>query len=89
VAYASHCDDLGALGSAVDQMVQKHISFHILPEHYDMVGDCLIRALKQVLGDAGTDEIVDGWKDAYKFLADLLIGLEEKLREEKAAIKGQ
>lgn len=29
----------------------------VLPEHYPMVGACLLRAIQAVLGDAATDEV--------------------------------
>jgi hemoglobin-like flavoprotein len=40
------------------------------------------------LGDAATDEIMDGWKEGYGFLAELLIGLEANLKEELANLEG-
>ena len=54
-----------------------------------MVGECLLTALKEVLGDAASDEIMQGWKEGYEFLADLLIGIEDKLKKENANKKGK
>ena len=58
-------------------------------EHYPMVGECLLTALKEVLGDAASDEIMQGWKEGYEFLADLLIGIEDNLKKENANKKGK
>jgi hemoglobin-like flavoprotein len=41
------------------------------------------------LGDAATDEIMQGWKEGYEFLADLLIGMEDNLKKVHANTKGQ
>lgn len=57
----------------------KHCSLHILPEHYPIVGECLMEAIGQILGDALTPEIADAWGAAYQQLADLLIQAEEHL----------
>jgi nitric oxide dioxygenase len=43
----------------------KHVSLHILPEQYDIVGHNLIESIKEVLGDTATIELVDAWTCAY------------------------
>ena len=88
-AYADNCDNLGVLGPAVDRMVHKHISFMILPEHYPIVGKSILEAIKEVLGDAATDEVIQEWGNGYNFLADLLINAEIKKREEYDAQPGK
>ncbi len=45
--YAKHIDRLQALGPLVGQIVQKHVSLQILPEHYPIVGSCLLRAIRE------------------------------------------
>lgn len=77
--YARHIDRLEALGPLVGQIVNKHVALQVLPEHYPIVGSCLLRAIREVLGpDVATDEIIDAWGAAYQMLADLLIGAEEQ-----------
>lgn len=78
-AYAANIDNLGALGSAVSRIGHKHASLQITPEQYPIVGDYLLRAVKQVLGDGIDDKTVDAWKVAYAQLADIMIGFEKKL----------
>src|SRR5690606_24657456 len=78
--YAKHIDRLEALGPLVGQIVAKHVALQVLPEHYPIVGSCLLRAIREVLGpDVATDEIIDAWAAAYQMLADLLIGAEEQV----------
>ena len=49
--YARHIDELERLGPLVGQIVNKHVSLQILPEHYPIVGACLLRAIREVLGE--------------------------------------
>ena len=53
-----------------------------------VVGASLLGAIKDVLGDAATDEIMGAWGDAYSFLADVLIAREKTIYEEHAAAPG-
>lgn len=76
--YAKHIDRLEQLGPLVGQIVNKHVSLQILPEHYPIVGRCLLRAIREVVGpEVATDELIDAWAAAYDQLAALLIGAEE------------
>lgn len=78
--YARHIDRLQALGSLVGQIVQKHVSLQILPEHYPIVGGCLLRAIREVLGgEVATDAVIEAWAAAYGQLSQLLIGAEEEV----------
>lgn len=88
LAYAAHIDRLEALAGALPRIIQKHVSLGVLPEHYPIVGSCLLRAIKEVLGDAATDEVLAAWGEAYQQLADLLIAAEEQVYAEHAAQPG-
>jgi nitric oxide dioxygenase len=87
--YARHIDQLEQLGGLVSQIVNKHVALNILPEHYPIVGGCLLRAIREVLGaEIATDAVIAAWAAAYQQLADILIGLEEKVYVEKETAKG-
>ncbi|UFH48734.1 NO-inducible flavohemoprotein [Pseudomonas sp. KNUC1026] len=76
--YARNIDRLDSLGPLVTQIVQKHVALQILPEHYPIVGTCLLTSIRQVLGEqVATDAVLDAWAAAYAQLADILIGAEE------------
>ena len=85
LGYATYIDDLGKLTDAVKIITHKHVSLNIRPEHYKDVGTELLKSIKEILGDAATDEILSAWKDAYFFLADILINAEENIRSELQA----
>jgi nitric oxide dioxygenase len=87
--YARHIDRLEALGPLVAQIVNKHVSLQILPEHYPIVGSCLLRAIREVLGtEIATDAVIDAWAAAYQQLADILIEAEESQYAENADAPG-
>lgn len=87
--YARHIDRLDELGGLVSQIINKHVALNILPEHYPIVGGCLLRSIREVLGaEIATDAVIDAWAAAYNQLAGILIGLEEKLYVEKEAAPG-
>lgn len=65
VAYARNIDNLGVLGSRVERIVQKHTGLNILPRHYPFVAEALLGAIKDVLGDAATEEVLTAWGEAY------------------------
>jgi len=78
-AYAANIDNLGALTQAVKKMSLTHVKNKVQPEHYPIVGVSLLGAIKDVLGEAATDEVLEAWKEAYFFLADILIAEEKEL----------
>ena len=78
-AYACHIDDLSKLGSAVELIANKHASLYIRPEQYVVVGKYLLAAMKEVLGDALTPELLEAWRAAYGQLADILMKKEDDL----------
>ncbi|WP_145191939.1 NO-inducible flavohemoprotein [Pseudomonas sp. URMO17WK12:I11] len=87
--YARHIDRLDQLGGLVGQIINKHVALQILPEHYPIVGRCLLRAIEEVLGtEVATAEVVAAWAAAYGQLADILIGAEENLYQRKQEAVG-
>lgn len=80
-AAAVHIDNLEAILPAVVQIANKHVSLGIKPEHYPIVGEYLLKAIKEVLGDAATDEIIGAWGEAYGVIADAFIGVEQGMYE--------
>ncbi len=85
LAYAGNIDRLTNLSGAVDAIGHRHVSLGVLPEQYPIVGTHLLGAIKTVLGDAATPEIVDAWAAAYGQLAGIMIERERALYAEAAA----
>ncbi len=85
LGYAQNVDKLQNLTPVVARMVQRHVETGVKAEHYPLVADALLPAIRDVVGDAATDEVLAAWGEAYWFLADILIGKERALYEEQAA----
>ncbi|PLS07264.1 NO-inducible flavohemoprotein [Neobacillus cucumis] len=87
-AAAMYIDNLEAILPVVKQIAHKHRSLGIKPEHYPIVGKHLLMAIKEVLGDAATDEIIDAWAQAYNVIADAFISVEAEMYDEATSQQG-
>ncbi|PTO73292.1 NO-inducible flavohemoprotein [Vibrio splendidus] len=88
-AYAKNIENLAALTTAVERIAQKHTSFNIQPEHYQIVGLHLIETLRELAADAFTPEVEEAWTAAYLFLAQVFIDREAELYlQRKQAVGG-
>lgn len=77
LAYAKNIDKLGNLGPAVQRMVARHVETGVHAEHYPLVAEALLPAIRDVLGaDVATDQVLAAWGEAYWMLADILIAAE-------------
>ncbi|WNG30470.1 NO-inducible flavohemoprotein [Cystobacter fuscus] len=87
--YARHIEQLDKLGGLVSRIINKHVALRVQPEHYPIVGTCLLRAIREVLGaQVATDEVVAAWAAAYQQLADLLIASEAGIYDAQAQTPG-
>lgn len=78
-AAAANIDNLSAVLPAVVQVAHKHKSLNITPEQYPIVGYYLLGAIKEVLGEAATPEIIGAWGEAYEVIAGVFIGIEKEM----------
>jgi nitric oxide dioxygenase/hemoglobin len=86
LAYARNIDKLQNLGPAVQRMVARHVETGVKPQHYPLVSDALLPAIRDVLGaEVVTDEVLAAWGEAYWMLADLLIAAEAQAYEDAEA----
>ncbi|WP_462383102.1 globin domain-containing protein [Pseudomonas sp. Marseille-QA0892] len=84
LAFAQNADNLDAIQGAVDKICARHVATHVKAEHYPAVAEALLPAIKDVLGDAATQEILDAWGEAYWYLANVMINREKRLYGEPA-----
>lgn len=83
LAYAQNIENPAVLGAAVELIAQKHVSLGIQAEHYPVVGANLLGSIKEVLGDAATDAVIEAWGAAYGQLADIFIARESEIYAEQ------
>ena len=79
LAFANNVDRLEVIEGAVNAICARHVATRVKAEHYPAVADALLPAIKDVLGDAATDEILNAWGQAYWYLAELMIEREKAL----------
>jgi nitric oxide dioxygenase len=84
-AAATYIDQLEVLIPAVKQIAHKHRSLGVKEEHYPIVGEFLLKAIKDVLGDAATPEIINAWAEAYGVIAQVFIDVEKEMYNEAKA----
>lgn len=77
-----HIDNFEPIQPMVTRVAEKHRALNIKPEQYPVVGKALIDAVKQVLGDAATEDIVKAWEKAYQYIADTFINIEQEMYQE-------
>lgn len=87
-AYGTHLEDLSVLQSAVERIAHKHTGFLIEPAQYAIVGEHLLATLRELGGDAVTDEVIDAWAKAYSVLAQVFIDREAALYQQAAEQQG-
>ena len=73
LAYAANIENLAVLGSAVNQIITKHVSLNIQPEQYAIVGENLLASISEVLNVPMESELIEAWNVAYTQLANILI----------------
>ncbi|MGG3841568.1 NO-inducible flavohemoprotein [Anoxybacillus kestanbolensis] len=87
-AAAKHIDRLEDILPVVKQIGHKHRSLGVKKEHYPIVGKHLLMAIKDVLGEAATDEVIEAWGEAYGVIADVFIQVEQQMYDEVAKKQG-
>ncbi|CAK0893049.1 unnamed protein product, partial [Prorocentrum cordatum] len=61
--------DLEALKPTLQDLGLRHVGYGVLPPHYDVVGQALLRTLKLGLKDAFTKEVEAAWTNLWAFVA--------------------
>ncbi|WP_059103131.1 NO-inducible flavohemoprotein [Shouchella shacheensis] len=87
-AAAANIENLESLLPVVRQIAHKHRSLQVKPEHYPIVGEYLLGAIDEVLGEAATDELLEAWGVAYGIIAEIFISIEKEMYEEAASTSG-
>ncbi|WP_144549702.1 NO-inducible flavohemoprotein [Bacillus sp. X1(2014)] len=85
---AANIEDFSKIMPVLERIGEKHRSLQIKPEHYPIVGENLLGAIKEVLGDAATNEILDAWADAYDVISDVFIRMENKMYQTTEGMPG-
>ncbi|MFT8323357.1 MAG: NO-inducible flavohemoprotein [Bacillus sp. (in: firmicutes)] len=88
LAAAKYIDNLETIIPLVKQIAHKHRSLAVKAEHYPIVGEFLLKAIKEVLGEAATDDIINAWAETYGAIAEVFINIEKEMYAEAAVQEG-
>ncbi|TLD81278.1 bacitracin resistance protein BacA [Helicobacter sp. MIT 11-5569] len=80
---AMHIENLDEIRSSINVIAHTHVKLNVREEHYPIVGECLLKAIKVVLGDSATHEILEAWEKAYREIARFYIAIEKQLYAKK------
>ena len=78
-------DDLPSIVGDVQALGARHAGYGAKPEHYPVVGDCLLWTLGQGLGDGFTPDVKEAWTEAYQILATTMIAAQTAEGSQSAA----
>lgn len=81
-AYASNIENPEALQTAISRIGHKHVSLGVTEDLYPVVGEGLLAAIKDVLGKAADQSVLDAWTAAYGQLAGYFTDFENGLYKE-------
>ena len=78
-------DDLPSIVGGVQALGARHAGYGAVPEHYTVVGDCLLWTLGQGLGDEFTPDVKAAWTEAYQILSTTMIAAQATDESRSAA----
>lgn len=85
-AYVNNIENLAALLPAVERIAQKHTSYNIQPDQYDIVGSHLLATLDEMFSPS--QEVLDAWGKAYGVLAKVFIQREAQIYQQSETDNG-
>ena len=83
LAAAENIDNLEAIMPVVEKIGVRHCDADVKAEQYPLVGEYLLGAIKEVLGDAATDDVIDAWGKTYGVLAEVFIAKENEIYDSR------
>lgn len=88
LAYAENIDDPGVLAPVIELICHKHVSLNIKAPDYSIVGENLLYSISEVLSVPMESPLISAWGAAYQDLAEIFIGAEKRLYDERRNTPG-
>ncbi len=79
LSVAQNIDNLEAIKPVVDRIGVIHCNSKVQSEYYPIVGKHLLGAIKEVLGDDATEDVIDAWAKTYGVIAEIFINNEKEI----------
>ena len=83
LAAAQNINNLPAILPVVKRIAEVHCDRQVTEGHYPIVGSNLLISIKEVLGDAATDEVLEAWGNAYEVIAKIFIDVEKEVYDSR------
>lgn len=80
----SRLDKLDTVIDDVRKLAIRHNQYGAKPEHYAVVGQCLIATLEVGFNKEWNDELKEAWVTAYGILSDAMIEAQQNAIEQRA-----
>lgn len=80
----SRLDKLDTIIDDVQKLAVRHNKYGAEPEHYPIVGECLLSTLEDGLGSYWNPELKKAWATAYGILSDAMIQAQQGASEKRA-----
>ncbi|CCN72068.1 NO-inducible flavohemoprotein [Vibrio nigripulchritudo] len=84
--YAANIDNIEVLLPVVEKIAQKHTSFNITADQYQIVGGHLLATIDELFSPG--QEVLEAWGEAYGLLAQVFIDREEAIYSEAESQTG-
>lgn len=75
--------DIGKLVPVLEMLGKKHLTYGVLPAHYDVVGQALLQTLEAGLGAHWTPDVHKAWSDVYGTVAGVMKSAAEDLKQKE------
>lgn len=72
-------ENLEAIQDSIGRISKIHVKLGVQPEQYPIVGQCLLRAIRNVLGTQASDEVLNALSEGYQKIANFYIAKEREL----------
>jgi len=72
-----HLDDPRALRPHLEHLAQGHAAYGVKPEHFRLMGQALIWAMRETLGERFPEGAAAAWEAAYELLAREMVRMAE------------
>jgi nitric oxide dioxygenase len=67
----------------IDKLGKSHAKYGAQPEHYAVVGQCLIATLREGLGEKWNEPLQDAWIAAFTLIKDAMIAAQESAAKQQ------
>jgi len=83
-AVVENVDKADSLNTTLQSLGMRHVAYHVVPEHYPIVGQALIQTFAEVLQDKFTADVKQAWSDAFTIISDVMIAAAKTVKAEAA-----